>query len=124
MDTQRRPVQPICESGALVNGGPGVRFTVRRNNQPIPAFVVRYGGVAHAFLNRCAHRGVELDWEHGHFFDAQNKFVVCATHGALYDPASGACVAGPCRGGALVKVPITEIDGRVCFVPADGMELA
>jgi len=111
-------------SVALTEAGAGVRFTVLRGQQALPAFAVRHSGMAHAFVNRCAHRGVELDWEQGRFFDAQAQFLVCATHGALYEPASGKCVAGPCRGGALIKVPAVEVDGKVCLIPDEGWDLA
>ncbi len=111
MDTQRG--NPICESSALVDGGTGVRCTWVLAGQPLPAFVVRHGGTVFVYLNRCAHRGVELDWEHGRFFDLAGRWLMCATHGALYDPASGSCVGGPCRGARLVAVPVTESDGKV-----------
>jgi nitrite reductase/ring-hydroxylating ferredoxin subunit len=45
----------ICPSDALVNGGRGVRFEVSVGGRAVPAFVVRFGGVARAYLNRCAH---------------------------------------------------------------------
>jgi nitrite reductase/ring-hydroxylating ferredoxin subunit len=113
----------VCESRALVEGSQGVRFTVRRAHTTAPAFAVRHGGVAYAYLNRCAHRSVELDWEPGRFFDAEKRWLICATHGALYDPASGSCIAGPCRGGALRPVPVTEVDGNVCLAPDGGWDM-
>ena len=70
-------------------------------------------GRVYAYLNRCAHKLVELDWQEGEFFDAEYRYLVCATHGALYDPASGVCVSGPCRGAALAAVPVRETDGAV-----------
>jgi phosphoglycolate phosphatase len=78
-----------------------------------PAFVVRHAGQAHAYLNRCAHRLVELDWEEGQFFDYEKQHLVCATHGALYDPATGLCIAGPCRGASLVALAVRETEGGV-----------
>jgi nitrite reductase/ring-hydroxylating ferredoxin subunit len=117
-------VKVICHSDALLEGAAGVRFTVYRAHQPLPAFAVRYGGAVYAFVNRCAHRGVELDWEQGRFFDAQGKYLVCATHGALYDPATGNCTGGPCRGAALTRVPMMEVNGKVCLVPDAGWDLA
>jgi len=32
-------------------------------------------------------------------------------HGALYEPASGACVDGPCDGTSLAAVAVREHDG-------------
>jgi nitrite reductase/ring-hydroxylating ferredoxin subunit len=39
--------------------------------------------------------------------------LICSTHGALYDPATGDCRGGPCRGAGLEPVAVEEIDGQV-----------
>jgi nitrite reductase/ring-hydroxylating ferredoxin subunit len=114
----------ICPSSALVEAGAGVRFSVRLGERPAPAFVVRHAGAVHAFLNICAHRGVELDWDAGRFFDIEGRWLICSTHGALHDPSSGACIAGPCHGSALTPLPVSEIDGEVCLILKDGLDLA
>jgi nitrite reductase/ring-hydroxylating ferredoxin subunit len=98
----------ICASRDLQDGGPGIRFSVVYRGRLEPAFAVRYRGQAAAFLNRCAHKLVELDWEEGRFFDTEGKLLVCATHGARYDPLSGACVTGPCHGGRLITLGVEE----------------
>jgi nitrite reductase/ring-hydroxylating ferredoxin subunit len=103
----------VCPSAALVDGGDGVRFEVWRGGTAHAAFAIRYEGRVHAFLNRCAHVGVELDWQPGRFFDADGMVLICSTHGALYDPATGACLGGPCRGAGLVPVAVAEVDGEV-----------
>ena len=103
----------ICDSDRLADGGNGVRFTVRYNGMPQPAFVVRFRGVVYAYLNRCAHRGVELDWNAAEFFNAERDALVCATHGASYQPDTGACIGGPCSGGGLVKLAVIEKNSRV-----------
>jgi nitrite reductase/ring-hydroxylating ferredoxin subunit len=103
----------ICASNKLIEGGCGVRFLVERSGHIGPAFAVRHTGRTFAYLNRCAHKLVELDWQEGEFFDAEQRHLVCATHGALYDPASGVCVGGPCRGAMLTAVPVYEMNGAV-----------
>ena len=103
----------ICASSALADGGDGVRFTVHRGGVELAAFVVRHGGVVHAYINRCAHVPIELDWLPGRFFDASGGFLICATHGAMYVPGSGYCVEGPCRGARLEPVAVIERDGGV-----------
>jgi nitrite reductase/ring-hydroxylating ferredoxin subunit len=105
----------ICASEALVDSGRGVRFEVEYFGEPAPAFAVRYRGCVHAYLNRCAHVAMELDWQEGVFFDAEGRDLVCATHGAVYEPSSGRCLGGPCNRGALVKLRIEERDGMVYF---------
>jgi nitrite reductase/ring-hydroxylating ferredoxin subunit len=103
----------VCASDALAERGDGVRFLVEWREEVIPAFVVRADGLARAFLNRCAHVPMELDWNAGKFFDRAKDVLVCSTHGALYDPASGRCRGGPCLGSGLVPIDIVERDGSV-----------
>jgi nitrite reductase/ring-hydroxylating ferredoxin subunit len=105
------PGDSICLGQHLQEGGSGVRFQIEHNGRVAPAFALRHEGRVVAYLNRCAHKLVELDWLEGEFFDAEHRYLVCATHGALYDPTTGVCVAGPCRGAALIAVPIHEADG-------------
>lgn len=107
------PGSVLCASAALVDGGAGVRFTVLHRGRVEPAFVIRHRQAVYAYLNRCAHKFVELDWEPGQFFDADRRTLICATHGARYDPASGACRDGPCRGAPLVSLAVEEADGVV-----------
>lgn len=117
--------KPICQSSALVDGGAGVRFNVHLGGaRPAPAFVVRYAGVVYGYLNVCAHRWVELDWERGKFFNFDSRWLICATHGALYDPVNGQCVGGPCRGERLTALPVCERDGEVSLILRDGLDLA
>lgn len=103
----------ICASEALVDGGEGVRFELPTGS---PAFAIRYCGSAHAFVNRCPHAWTELDWQPGEFFDMSGLYLICSTHGALFEPASGHCVAGPCRGQRLEPLAIRERDGEVVLI--------
>jgi nitrite reductase/ring-hydroxylating ferredoxin subunit len=109
----------ICLSAALVDRGEGVRFEVIRGGARHPAFAIRFDGRVHAYRNRCAHVAVELDWQPGRFFDADGIVLICSTHGALYDPTTGACRGGPCRGAGLEPVPVEEIDGQVVLITRD-----
>jgi nitrite reductase/ring-hydroxylating ferredoxin subunit len=111
------PGARLCDSAALTDGGPGVRFTLPGPGDE-PAFVIRHRGQVYAYRNRCAHRRVELDWEPGAFFDRERRLLVCATHGALYEPATGACRGGPCGGAGLEPVAVVEGGGAVWLVAA------
>ncbi len=113
------PERLICASDALADGGDGVRFEVDTKAGRLPAFVVRFEGQPQAFVNQCAHVPVELDWQEGAFFDADRRYLICATHGATYDPVSGACVFGPCRGAALKKLTVVEAEGGVWLAESD-----
>lgn len=111
------PARHLCAADALVEGGAGVRFTVEVGSRQVGAFVVRFDGVAHGYVNQCAHVPMELDWQEGQFFESSGLYLICATHGAMYAPDSGQCVGGPCRGASLAKLRIEERNGNVYWVP-------
>jgi nitrite reductase/ring-hydroxylating ferredoxin subunit len=109
---------PICSPEVLANGARGVRFEVSFRGERTPAFVVRHRGIAVAYLTRCAHVAMELDWQPGEFFEPDAEFLMCSTHGALYDPATGACRGGACAGhGGLRPITVVEHAHSVCWVP-------
>lgn len=114
----------VCETQQLRNGGAGVRFTVRMQGGVRPAFAVRYEDRVYAYVNECAHRSVELDWNEGDFFDADGRFLVCATHGARYYPETGTCAGGPCNGRGLTALAVEEVDGAVRLAAGNEVELA
>jgi nitrite reductase/ring-hydroxylating ferredoxin subunit len=97
----------------LVEGGRGIRFYVHDGENTMPAFVIRYAGRVRAYINRCSHMGLQLDFTAGSFLDNEKQYIICATHGALYDPVTGACRFGPCNGTGLIALAVTERDGRI-----------
>jgi nitrite reductase/ring-hydroxylating ferredoxin subunit len=103
----------ICAGSALEDGGRGLRFEVEWRGRREPAFAIRYRGRVHAYLNRCGHVPMELDWNEGEFFDISGLYLICSTHGALYAPGTGACVGGRCNGRGLQPLPVVERDGNV-----------
>lgn len=111
----------LCPSGALVDGGLAVPFDVAFQGQTCRAFAIRHAGTVHAYLNRCRHVPMEMDFQPDRFFDATGQWLVCATHGALYAPATGDCVGGPCRGG-LVRIVLQERDGIVHWHTAHNLK--
>lgn len=121
-DTAREPAPwlPLCAAEALQDGGIGLRFDVVVGGAPAIAFAVRHDGQVRGYLNRCAHVAMELDWQPGRFFDDDGQWLVCSTHGALYEPGSGRCAGGPCAGrGGLRAVRLREADGQVAWQPDD-----
>lgn len=103
----------ICAAAALAEGGPGVRFAWEPAGGEGKGFAVRHDGKARAFVNRCPHLGVELDWQPGEFFEETGLYLVCSTHGAIFEPSTGLCVAGPCRGARLEAIAVEERDGEI-----------
>ena len=102
----------LCASGELAEGGLAVSFDVVIEGEHCRAFAIRFEGRAHAYLNRCTHVAMELDYQPNRVFDDTGQWLLCATHGAAYAPDTGDCAGGPCRGG-LVKVAMSERDGVV-----------
>lgn len=108
----------LCDGAELVERGAALVFDVLEYGLPLRAFALRVDGRVHAYLNRCAHVPTELDWVPGQFLDRDGRFVVCATHGAEYEPTTGRCVGGPCGRGRLTAVDVREIDGVVYWYPS------
>jgi nitrite reductase/ring-hydroxylating ferredoxin subunit len=90
-----------------------VRFRIAPGDADDKGFAVRYDGVVRAFVNRCPHQGTELDWQPGEFFEEAGLYLICSTHGALFQPESGLCIAGPCCDARLEPIRVEEHDGEV-----------
>lgn len=73
------------------------------------------------YLNSCPHIGVRLDWRPDDFFDADGSSLQCTTHGALFEPLSGKCFEGPCRGDALVPLDLVLREGQVFLCNAESL---
>ena len=112
---------PLCNSADLVNSGEAVAFDVIYCAKTSRAFVIRYKGQVHAYLNRCAHLPMEMDYLADRFFDSTGDWLMCATHGATYQPQTGACRSGPCLGG-LIKIELSELDGVVHWHTAPNLK--
>ena len=103
---------PLCNSQDLQDSGLAVPFDVVYAGQTCRAFAVRFEGQVQAYLNRCTHVAMEMDFQPDRFFDTEGRWLLCATHGATYAPQTGECVGGPCRG-SLVKINLSESQGVV-----------
>lgn len=106
----------ICASADLLDSGRGVRFEIDYFGEPAPAFVVRHAGRVFGYLNRCGHMPMELDWREGDFFDSEGRDLLCSTHGATYDAASGSCRGGPCGSVPLVRLRVDERGADVYYL--------
>ena len=94
-----------CPASAV---GPGATRTFRLlcGGRGVDGFVVNHDGVHRAWVNRCPHAGTTLDLWPNEFYAADGRALVCATHGALFEPLTGRCTAGPCAGDALDPLPL------------------
>ena len=111
----------LCPSSDLVDSGEAVPFEVRYYTESVAAFAVRYAGTVYAYLNRCTHVPMEMDYQPNQFFDSTGHWLICATHGALYSPQTGQCLMGRCLGG-LVKIEVSEEADMVHWHTSDKLQ--
>lgn len=59
----------------------------------------------------------EASWvgSQGNFLTMQGKYLVCSTHGAVFDPQTGKCLSGPCVKQSLISIPVKS-DGGVVLI--------
>ncbi len=112
------PGLPLCDSRALAECGKAWGWDVLEYGRPVRAFALRFDGAVRAYLNRCAHVPVEMDWQPGEFLDSDQRFILCSIHGAAYAPESGRCVGGPCGRGRLTALRTEERGGMVYWYPS------
>ncbi len=76
-------------------------------------FLYRRGRQVSCYVNSCPHTGVALEWLPHRFLDPAGEHIQCKTHGALFRPQDGLCIAGPCVGQGLRRCNIGVEDGLV-----------
>jgi nitrite reductase/ring-hydroxylating ferredoxin subunit len=92
------------------------KFLFVQRGQEIEGFVLHRNGEFHAYLNRCRHVPMTMDWVENQFFTEDGEYIMCATHGACYVPETGECVEGPPFGKFLIRVPLEFHDGEIVAV--------
>ena len=119
MDEPRtEPAVALCASTELIERGDAHVFDVVHFREPARAFVLRFDGRLVAYLNRCLHVPTEMDWQYGQFLDGDKEYILCATHGATYEPLTGRCAGGPCGRGKLTAMDVEEREGQVYWYPS------
>mmetsp|Transcript_9696 Transcript_9696/g.17705 ORF Transcript_9696/g.17705 Transcript_9696/m.17705 type:complete len:182 (-) Transcript_9696:283-828(-) len=79
--------------------------------------ITRRGNEVFAYVNRCPHMRLPLEWFPDRFMDEKDQYLQCSTHGALFEVDSGLCVEGPCMGKSLVSIPVhVDDEGEVCLL--------
>jgi nitrite reductase/ring-hydroxylating ferredoxin subunit len=107
----------LCRLDELAD--PGSRgLVISHAGSDYDVFVVRRGNQAHAYLNRCPHTGAPLDWVQHQFLSHDQCHIQCAMHAALFRIEDGVCVAGPCTGDALTRLPVAIEHGTLVLLPA------
>ncbi|MFQ5850992.1 MAG: Rieske (2Fe-2S) protein [Candidatus Binatia bacterium] len=89
------------------------KFTLICQNYRIDCFLINYEGKYRAYVNRCRHMATPLDFIRYQFLSEDGKNLVCLTHGAIYEPETGLCLDGPCKGLSLYRLPLLVDQGDV-----------
>lgn len=113
MTAQKKPSGKLVGSVGELDHGTSKKFTLKRGGRDLEALLVNYDGTHFAYVNRCPHTGITLDWVNNQFFSSDSRYLMCATHGAVFEPPSGECIWGPCVGLSLQRLPIEIADGRI-----------
>ncbi len=98
----------LCEWAAIAD--PGARnFVLAIGAARFHGFVVRTGTDVRGFVDRCPHLGLPLAKTLDDYLAPDGR-IVCAWHGAVFDPIAGTCLGGPCVGAHLSPWPV-ELQG-------------
>jgi nitrite reductase/ring-hydroxylating ferredoxin subunit len=99
--------------------GHTAKFRLACEGRVVEGFAVNHEGRVHAYVNRCPHVGTPLDLWPNEFLAEDGRTIVCSTHGALFEPETGRCAAGPCAGDRLAPLPV-RVEGRAVVVSCSG----
>ncbi len=105
--------------------GESMKFLLPIRGADEECFVINFNGEFHAYVNRCRHVPMPMDWVDNQFFAEEGRYLMCQTHNAYYEPASGECIAGPSSacGKFLYQVPL-EIKDDVIYARPPQEEFA
>jgi nitrite reductase/ring-hydroxylating ferredoxin subunit len=108
----------LCSADDLIEGRYR-EFQIEPDGEPVWLIATRREGRPRAWFNLCPHQGRPLNFAPDRFLTDDDNRLVCAHHGAVFEPDGGVCVAGPCQNAALREIALEESDGRVlASVPA------
>ena len=108
-------MQRSMRIGKAVDLPPGTtcKFIYRVDGVAREGFAANVAGRYVAFENTCKHIPVPLDYDDNRFFTPDGKNFICSTHGAVYHPLNGVCLAGPCAGARLAPLFAMEQQGDI-----------
>lgn len=116
-DGDDNPARPpaglrLCALADLADpGSKGFRF--RQDRALFAGFVVRQGDQVSGYVDSCPHNGWPLAVMDDRYLTREGDRIICAAHGAMFRPADGLCVAGPCADEHLRAWPVRLADGEI-----------
>ncbi|GAB5470422.1 MAG: Rieske 2Fe-2S domain-containing protein [Rhodospirillales bacterium] len=97
----------LCRLDEIPDGG-AKGFDLGADYDPREVFLVREGDQVYGYVNSCPHLGTPLEMMDDEFVN-DDGYILCSTHGALFEADNGACIAGPCYGEYLSRL-VLQID--------------
>jgi nitrite reductase/ring-hydroxylating ferredoxin subunit len=95
-------------------GDPGaLGFVFGEGEARFVGFVVRRGNDVVGYVDACPHVGVPLALTPTGYLTRKGDYLICSTHGAMFRPEDGLCVAGPCSGRSLRPWPVQVLGEEV-----------
>jgi nitrite reductase/ring-hydroxylating ferredoxin subunit len=107
------PAGMVLGRAAELPDGAAREFALTEGEWPLTAFLVRVGDAVHAYLNRCPHALRQLNFRPDGFLSPDGTLIQCSSHGAQFEKDTGLCVAGPCVGESLRRLPIELVNGEI-----------
>lgn len=102
-------MQPICYTDDIPD-----REARGFSTETGEIFITQRDGSFFAYRNICPHLQVNLEYMEDEFLDRDREYIICSTHGALFQVEDGMCIWGPCQGEALTAVAINvHSDGGI-----------
>jgi naringenin degradation protein FdeD len=105
-------IRRLC-AAVDIGEGEGRGFVFGGGTEREAVFVIRWRRALHGYRNSCPHIGTPLDWPENRFFDSTGKYLMCGTHGAVFQPEDGSCFEGPCAGRALAPIALKVENGEI-----------
>jgi nitrite reductase/ring-hydroxylating ferredoxin subunit len=96
-----------------VEPGAVKKFWIICQKYRVAGLLVNDGGRFHAYVNRCRHMPTPLDFIRDQFVSEDGRYLMCYTHGALYERGTGLCISGPCEGESLYRLPVSVDQGDI-----------
>ncbi len=90
-----------------------VECEIMVQNEARQCFILHYNDSIYAYVNRCPHTGINLNWQPNQFFDITGQLIQCSLHGALFRIEDGLCIRGPCLGDSLQAVNFEVRDNDI-----------
>ena len=105
-------MRSLCRVDDIPEGG-AKGLSLTEAGGPGEIFLVRAHGRVHGYVNSCPHIGTPLEFLPDRFLTRDGRQILCSTHGARFEIATGRCVAGPCRGQFLRSLRLKVEAGLV-----------